>query len=255
MLKPQQILGKLGLAQSEVDVYLALLAGKRSVRDMMKTSKMKRPTIYYALRKLEELGLAQKTGKTGTERYEPASPERLETIIARKQQDLDTLSNEVKSLVPLLVSKKPQADKKPEVSFYEGVDAVKNVIMESLYAKSRHHDTIVPEKNFFHQTKGGFKERFVEDRVRRKITTRNLWETQISPAVLKKYYSELSKVRLLPKEMRGNFETTIFLYDDKVLYISSVKNAYCLVVHSAEHYQTTKAIFETLWNTSKKMVD
>jgi hypothetical protein len=42
------------------------------------------------------------------------------------------------------------------------------------------------------------------------------------------------------------------MYDNKVMYISSPENAYCIVVTSAEHHKMMSALFEGLWMTSEE---
>jgi hypothetical protein len=57
-------------------------------------------------------------------------------------------------------------------------------------------------------------------------------------------------VKILPEVMQGNFQTTIFLYDDKTLYVSSKKNSYCILITSKEHTETMQAWFDVLWESS-----
>jgi hypothetical protein len=65
------------------------------------------------------------------------------------------------------------------------------------------------------------------------------------------YYEGVSEVRILPKIMHGKFHTTIFIYDDKTVYVSSKKQSYCVVITSQEHADTMQAWFEGLWASSK----
>jgi len=246
MQEPHAILARLGLAESESAVYLAMLRGARTARDIMKITRQKRPTVYYAIGKLEERGLVRDTGR-GDERYAPEPPERLSTIVATRKKELDALAAEVKELLPSLTMRAHGAEKRPHVAFYEGAEAVKGVIMETLYCRGRHIDSIAPKDNFFWQVGHGFADAYVGERSARKIRTRNLWESPIDAKLRKRYYAGLSEIRLLPKVVQGRFATTVFLYDDKVLYISSLENAYALLVTSQEHHDTMTAFFDGLW--------
>jgi hypothetical protein len=96
------------------------------------------------------------------------------------------------------------------------------------------------------------RDRFVQERNRRKITTRNLWEREISKKTFKEYYEERSDVKIIPEIMHNRFETSIFIYDDKTLYISSKKNCYAILITSEEHTKTMSAIFDGIWSDSIK---
>lgn len=246
MQNPRETLARLGLVDSEIKVYLAMLGGARKVAEIMKTTRQKRPTVYYALAKLAERGLLRKTGRAD-EPYQPEPAERLRTVAENRVKEAGEIAKEIDGLIPHLGPKSGRLEK-PQVAFYEGVEAVKNVIMETLYCKDRHIDSIAPRDNFFWGIGQSFAASYVAERARRKIKTRNLWEAPIDPKRMREQdYRGLSEIRVLPKVMHGRFSTTVFLFDDKTLYISSLKNAYALLVTSQEHHDAMTAMFDGLW--------
>ena len=255
MQKPDQLLKQLGLTDSEVTVYLAMCRGLVRVQDVMKATRLKRPTVYYALARLQERGLIHHTSKGSGERYGVEPAERLVTIAKRQVKESSDLEKEIVALAPSLTEKSLPGEH-PHVSFYEGVDAIKNVIMETLYCRVRHIDSIAPNDNFFWQVGGNFAETYVSERARRLIKTRNLWESDFGAKHFRKglyqdLYRGISEIRIVPPAMRGKSATTIFLFDEKTLYISSLKNAYALLVTSQEHNDAMKAMFDGLWAASK----
>lgn len=251
MQEPRKQLLQLGLNESEVTAYLAMLAGSRTARDLIKTTGLKRPTVYYALGCLQKRGLISKSGREGDAVFVIEPLKRLIAIAQEKETEAQVLTESIAELLPNLESELSPAGGKPAVSFFEGNDAVKHVIMDMMYAKKKHIDCIAPQKNFFWGIGEGFVKQFVLERKRRNINTRNLWESEIDKKIFTTYYSNLSQIRILPKAMAGKFKTTIFLYDDKTLYISSIKNSYCVLITSQEHHDTMHALFEGLWSTSK----
>ncbi len=252
MQNPQKTLEKLGLTESEIRVYLSLVSGAKNIRDILKTSQLKRPTAYYAINSLRKRGLVTKPVEENTMIFTLEPYERLETLVEEKSRDIVALSKEIDQLIPSFTRKNANKDQKPLVSFYEGIEAVKTIVMETLYCKSKLHLSIAPQDNFFWQVGAEFVKTYVEERTRRNIETRNLWEKRIDPEVYEQYYREYSNVRILPPVMLGKFATTIFLYDDKTLYISSLTNAYCVLIQSQEHKDMMTAIFEGLWSASEK---
>jgi sugar-specific transcriptional regulator TrmB len=245
--EPQKLLTELGLTESEVSVYLAMLSGLYSAKDIMKTTRLKRPTLYYALSSLEKRGLINKNGKEYGKMFSVESPEVLSTLAQQKAADSLLLKRNVDDLIPSLLRHQPTTIEKPSVAFYEGVDAVKTAIMATLYCKSKTIESIVPKDNFFWQVGQEFVERFVTNRMKRGIKAKNLWEIPSTKKVLNSYYQG-SEVKIFPKQMNGKFETTIFIYDDKTLYISSKKNAYCVLITSHEHASMMRALFGTIWS-------
>lgn len=251
MNEPELYLQKLGLTESEITVYLRMAAGALSARDLIKTTKMKRPTIYYALNSLEKRGLVSKSGKEGDASFKLAPFERLMAIAKEKENEAMYLTEQISELIPSLISLPSSKMEKPAVSFYEGVEAVKHVIMDIMYSKNKKVDVIAPAKNFFWGVGEEFLRKYIEERRRRNIKARNLWEVEIDAMEFKKYYSDFSEVRMVPKSMEKKFSTTIMLFDDKTLYVSSYENAYAILVTSQEHNDTLSALYDGLWEVAK----
>ena len=250
LVQPYQLLSRLGLSKAEIQVYLAMVSGSDSVREIMKTTGHKRPTVYYVLQQLAAVGLVSKTESVrgGSFQVEPVS--RLEALAQQQLEEAKMTKLSMVDLIPVLQKKSPKKEK-PRVAFFEGQQAVQNVIMESLYCKSRTIHSIAPHNNYFWQVGRSFVEKYVEQRYERKIKIFNLWEKMIEPKLYKRYYEGVAQVRILPKNMHRQFATTIFMFDDTVQYISSAENSYCLMVRSQEHYQMMRALFGGLWEVSQ----
>ncbi len=251
MQEPKKHLSNLGLSDSEVTVYLAMLSGARTARDLVKVTRLKRPTVYYALGCLEKRGLTSKTGIAGDKNFSLEPVHKLKAMAREKLLEASQLEESIEELIPTLEGISAPVNQRPTVAFYEGVDAVKNAIMEILYCKSKKISSIVPKENFFWQVGKDFVKLFVEERIRRNIVTKNLWDAPVDTTVIREYYQGLSEVKILPKIMHEKFKTTIFLYDDKTLYISSKNNSYCVLITSKEHTDTMRAMFDGLWSVSK----
>ncbi len=250
MQEPRKYLSQLGLSDSEITVYLAMTSGAQTARDLLKATRLKRPTVYYALGCLEKRGLISKTGLEGDKKFTIESSKRLIMLAEEKALEANKLRDRIISIIPSLETK-ILPEQKPSVAFFEGVEAVKNVVMDMLYCKNKQIYSVVPKANFFWQVGKDFVETFVEERVRRNIKTKNLWEEPINQELIKQYYTELSQIKILPAAMQGKFETTVFLYDNKTLYVSSIKNSYAVIITSKEHHQTMQAWFDGLWGASK----
>jgi len=251
MNEPSKQLASLGLTDSEVTVYLAMVSGARTARDLVKATGLKRPTVYYAIGCLEKRGLVGKTGKDGDGKIFLEPVAKLQSLADDQLRESARLHESISELVPFLMSQTTSMDQKPTVAFFEGQEAVKRTIMDMLYCKSRQVDSIVSKENFFWQVGQDFVERFVSERKRRGIHTKNMWDTVVDPKIIQKYYPAPSEIRIVPPVMSGKFNTTIFLYDDKTLYVSSLRNSYCVLITSQEHHDTMHAWFDAIWSIAK----
>jgi len=249
------ILLNLGLAESEIDIYLSLLShGALSASELVRLIQAKRPTVYYALRQLLERGLVTKSGQARVERFQAAEPEQLVSMVKVKRNEMDALADKIEQSLDLFRMNIVRPAVKPHVFFYEGEKAMKQAIMDSLYCKKRQIDSLAPADNFFWQIGQEFSQRYIDERVQRGITTRNLWEKPLEPKILLKSYKGLAEVRVLPRNLCGRFKTTMFIYDDQVMYISSRDAKYVLVIRSEEHAEMMRMMYDGLWQASTKVV-
>lgn len=244
---------ELGFSESEVSVYLAMIDhGALTAQEIVRYTQGKRPTVYYALRQLEEKGLIHKTGTQAVERFQAEPPVKLLAVVLLRQHRLRTLEDEVKKIIPQLTPSKTSREGIPKILFYEGEENMKQIISETLYCRSKKIDYLTPHDNFFWQTDKTFANTYIHDRREWGIKTRHLWEAPLAPNYMVNFRQH-ADVRILPKQMYGKYRTTMLLFDDTVMYISSRDSGYVLVVKSKEHYELMASMYETLWGLSKKM--
>src|SRR3989338_3370224 len=82
------ILKEIGLTDSEIKVYLALLElGSSTAGPIVEKSGVASSKIYEVLEKLMQKGLASFVIASGTKHFEAASPRRVEDYIREKQRD------------------------------------------------------------------------------------------------------------------------------------------------------------------------
>jgi len=246
MLTPKNLLRDLGFSNAEADILLSILKGTEGVSGLQKQTGLKRPTVYYVLQRLMQKGILAQSGRTRGGRLQASLPA-LSHLAEERAKSAQQQQTKVSEWLELLKSEEKGAGEKPAVAFYEGVAAVRRIVMETLYIKSRHVDVLAPTKNFFHELGTEYVKTYIGERNARGISTRSLWENPVDQATLKKFYTEKSSIRILPQEMKNRFQTTMFIYDDKVLYVSSLRNAYALQIVSKEHRDFLTAIFDALW--------
>ena len=247
----QTLLLDIGLAPAEVTVYQALLGGAISVQAIMKVTGEKRPTVYYSLNSLEKRGLVHKTGKDYGGKFQIAPLANLTALVDRTIKQHERLLEQTKQLETFYPLQK--APGKVLVTYFDRIETITAAISYTLYSKDKTIRGIVPAQNFFHEMGRGFVEDYVQEKQKRKIKTIALWEDIPKRSIMDDYYST-SDIRQLPITMHNRFATTIFIYDDKTLYVSPKKDCYAVLMQSTEHAETMRAIFDSIWEIGRAHV-
>jgi sugar-specific transcriptional regulator TrmB len=243
----KNLLSEIGLSNAEVVVYMSLLDGLKSVQDIIKATGEKRPTVYYVLNSLEKRGLVSKTGKEYGNKFQLESSDNLVEIVnknIRKQNSILKKVEKIKDFYP-----KNSENNKVVVSYFDNLDAIKNAVFYSLYLKDKTIRTIVPGDNFFHEIGIDFVKEYVSEKNKRKIKTLAIWEDLPKKSVIDQNYAG-SDIRQMPIDMHNRFNTTIFMYDDKTLYVGPKKENYAVLIQSKEHAKMMRTIFENIWSNS-----
>ena len=240
----QTLLTDIGLAPAEVAVYQALLAGAASVQAIMKVTGEKRPTVYYSLNSLEKRGLVYKTGKDYGGKFQVAPLANLTALVGRTIKQQEHLLAQTKQLEAFYPPHK--TSEKVLVTYFDTIETITAAISYTLYSKDKTIRSIVPAQNFFHEMGRGFVEDYVHEKQKRNITTVAVWEDIPKRSIMDEYYS-ISNIKQMPITMHNRFATTIFIYDNKTLYVSPKKDCYAVLMQSSEHTAMMRAIFDSIW--------
>jgi sugar-specific transcriptional regulator TrmB len=248
MPKIAEALKDFGLTETETKIYLAGLENfALGVKELTHLTRINRPTIYHAIETLMQKGLVSKKSNGNKLIFTMTAPERIENLLDEKMQKLEKQKADLKQLLPLLKSTTVKDPSKFIVSHYEGIEGVKLVIDDALYCKNKKWDIIAPIKNFFSEFDRDYARYFIQMRRDHDITSRSLWEYKASQKNLTPPEIAERNPRILPAVMHGRFKTVICLYDDKVLYISSLQELAAVLIQSEELHDTMQAVFDGLW--------
>jgi len=253
MEKVKNVLKKIGLTETEIEIYLlGLNYSEISVNELEKQTKIKRTTIYHALNTLLQKGLVAKKGSETKLLFSMTDPENIKRYLNKEITDLKNQQKEFLEILPLLEQRTKTQEKQIKTLQYEGTEGIKLVVEEILYCKSRHLDIIAPSKNFFSDFSKKYAKYFIETRKNRDITSRSLWELDNNRRALSAEEIKFRNPKILPKVMHGKFTSVIIIFDDKVAIISSIKEKTAILIQSQEINNTFKTMFEGLWASSEK---
>ncbi len=246
-------LHQIGLDEHKTKVYLACLElGEAKAVDIAKKAKFKRTAIYDILSKLEQRGLLSRLKKRGGYYFIASNPKTVETVLERQQQ-------EIRNLIPHLETLYQSASHfKPRIRFFEGAEGIKVVLSESLGCHERIIRTFqVPPVIIEEEKKDRtYFEEYSRKRIQQRIHERCLREKDVFEN--KKHYDVLftgeeaclRAVRFLPQEFR--ITSPMVIWDHNVVIATlNQEEQYLFVVESKGFAEMMKALFDTLWETSK----
>ncbi|HEY1037117.1 MAG TPA: helix-turn-helix domain-containing protein [Candidatus Paceibacterota bacterium] len=120
----KKVLERMGFSHAESETYATLIdAGQASMSDIVRKTGLHRPEAYKAVASLIDAGLAKVMPKGKQKVYVPESPKKLEEIFEEMEDDFN-------AEIHALHERYSMRDKKPTVTFSEGLAAVRAVFMD-----------------------------------------------------------------------------------------------------------------------------
>ncbi len=240
-----QVLKNLGLNEKEAKVYISLLQIKRATAySVAKHSGLKKPTTYVILDNLVNKGFANKIPGTKIVQYTAGSPENIFSVMESKLK-------EAKEILPELKALSRGKEHKVRVSYYEGIDGIKEMYGKVL--KIMNNKEVV---GFYSSAKNApqnllnYWDEWNKERLKRKIRSRGITPKDLST---KKWVENPQKYLLtlfvLPLEKYSS-DVSIEVYDD-LTYIISSKYLQGIVIDNPDVAKAIRQIFEMVWEKEK----
>jgi sugar-specific transcriptional regulator TrmB len=236
------ILEEIGLTNNEAKTYIELSrAGSITAGNLSKRVNMHRSRMYEALNRLIKLGLVHFVEINKITHYEARPPEKLLEIIKDRENRLEKIIPELKS-----IQKEPQIIQK--IHAYQGIKGIKNLLTETLETKE-YSVFGAPQSSLkiLGQTYWKNYNQKIKDK---KIKTRMIFDES-----LKEWSKEIIKInhgeiRFLDKHFENMTET--FVYEDKVIIITWTIEPLAVKITDQTIAKSYKQFFEILWKQAKK---
>lgn len=124
------MLKSLNLSEAQAAMYLATLElGQATMQAIAKKSGIKRTSIYNFIEEMKERQLIVETRKKKRNVYSAVAPSNLVEIEKARLRELEVL-------MPELTAIQNKGRNKPRVTFYEGLEGIKEVYADSLKERS-----------------------------------------------------------------------------------------------------------------------
>lgn len=242
----REILRKLDLSEKEIDVCLAIFQlGKGSVSALSRQAKVKRPTTYLILDKLAKQGLVTIDNSSHKQTFIAQPPSKLLDIIEAKRLRLAKEEKLIKQALPLLKSISNRDVTMPEIRYFEGKEAVWNIVEDLIKARSEAW-LIVPGKIY---------DVFGVDRMIQNVINKRT-EMQKKAHIISDHHPEnirswrlnetdVREYRFMPKEIQLN--TTLYIYANKVSLTFWKEPLSGMIIENERFFKMMKFMFDSLW--------
>ncbi|MDP1884776.1 MAG: helix-turn-helix domain-containing protein [Candidatus Moranbacteria bacterium] len=236
-----KILQKIGLNEKEAKVYLAALElGETTLQRIVTKAGISRTTIYDVLESLKQRGLISAVKKSKKLYYYAEEPDSL-------QNELDEKQDLLKKALPQLIAMANLIDRKPKIRYYEGLEGIKEVYMDSLRFPQKEILSWVAEEAFYKFDEDFLLNFYHPRRIKQKSWSREI----VSDHPLTREYQQeeignLRKTKIL-SATEFPMDVSINLYGKNKIGVVSFEEEMGLIVESEKIYITLKSLFEFMW--------
>lgn len=244
-----EVLINLGLSKEEADIYLSLLnKGEQGASDLSKSTKVKRTYIYSVSASLIKKGLISQVKKGKTTVFNPMSPDKLLTLAHDKKQKAEQAEQTLEAILPNLKTKYEVVDNKPVVTYYEGVEGIKKVYMDTI-KEGKEILALVETSEVEKDIYDWVTKIYVAERLKKNIGVKAI----VSSGSKTKVYINLDKAELRQTMVIDNykfpFKNEINIYGNKIAIINHKKGEKLLgiIIENGSIAQTFKSWFNISW--------
>uniref|UniRef100_A0A7C4M0C2 TrmB family transcriptional regulator n=1 Tax=candidate division CPR3 bacterium TaxID=2268181 RepID=A0A7C4M0C2_UNCC3 len=253
----KKVLEDLGLSEKEAKVYLTLLElGASPVQKIASKASVNRATTYVCLEALLKLGLVSTVQKGVKTYYTPENPEQLQSLIFKKEKEVERKREELLKVIPELSKIFEAAGERPVVRFYEGVDGIRS-IRDDFLASSRKGDTILGFSSLsdVYRVLPSQDKEYREIRIKKGIKSKGIYTHKNGPlSGSGKDPGLLRELRFIPYN-KFPFKSDITIYGkNKIALTSYTGSLVGVVIENNDLYNSFVAIFNLAWEAAEKYI-
>ncbi|MBP7992535.1 MAG: hypothetical protein KAZ30_02665 [Candidatus Magasanikbacteria bacterium] len=239
------ILKDLGLTPPEIEVYTALLQlGGARASTVARETGLKRTTIYAILKSLARKGFVAMYLRHNAQLYYAERPERVKHYFEKK---LSAFAELIPSLETLAKKNLKIEGIRPIETISELKLFYQNILLE--YKQKSY--SIIGNTGSWTGYDPDFFAHYRHDRATAKIKTRLLLTSDSEPKNDFDNQKLLRVIKYLPPKYK--FNSTIDIFDDKILIISPELSALAVVIAISPMVDVFKMVFEMLWDWAPQL--
>ena len=239
MVLPQLI--KAGLGEREAKVYLAILElGEATIAQITKKSQIKRSTVYDMLEILKEKRLINQSRHKTRPVFFAENPQKMIDSLEERKKGLE-------DVMPQLISMMNLLEKKPRISYFEGIESVKEIFEDTLKYPDSEILTWMPYP-YLNLGEDFFWKYYNPKRVEKKIWMRVLApDAEANREAAQKMQKYIVATQFISNKVFSEFDIEIKIYGKTKVGIISYAEDLGIIIESKKIHAGFRAIFESGW--------
>lgn len=247
------VLTQINLSKDEIALYSSLLnTGPQSASQLAHSTNIKRTYVYAIAQNLTQKGLISQAKQGNTTVFTCQSPDKLVELAEAQKLAADQARQSIENVLDTLKHQFALVESKPVVSYFEGIEGVKKVYLDTLkvgepilaLVEASKVDLRVYDWLTSHYSKTRVKARI---QVRAIVASSQQAETYVGRDQAELRESKLIDSALFP------FEQEINIYGTKVAIINHHKDSKLLgiIIDNPLISQTFRSWFELTWKNTR----
>ena len=240
-----KILKEIGLTDTEIKVYLALLSlGATSAGKVFSDTGIHRRNLYDTLNKLVNKGLVTYVKENKIKFFQAKNPENLINYIEEQKSEIEEKKKETQGLIPELKSKFNSLKPEIEAEIYRGEEGIKTILKECL---NYNEVLFIGATGDVENRLPYFWPQYNKKREKLKCKWKLLLvhESKDKSITKSKYY----EYKILPKILSGL--NVIYIYGDYVANVLWLEKPLAFVTKHKELAKNYRKYFDYLWENIK----
>lgn len=245
-----QLLEQFGLSKNEAKVYVASLElGAAYVSRIAAKAGINRTTAYDILEYLVGKGLASYVGAKRDKQFAPEKPEALIAFLDARKQQYEKKIESAKALLPELQGIYNAMPQKPKVKFYNGLEGIKTIYLDSLSATGEILSWLDLENIELNQD-NYFVNEYPAERARRGIRIKAIVaDCKLARERAKADKKQNREMRIIPKDQM-NIMPECYIYENKVAFMSH-KERFGVIIESKDIAEAQRKLYMLAWEQAK----
>lgn len=247
------IFTNLGLTPEQATIYQSLLEnGPQGASSLAKTTSVQRTYIYNISKQLLSLGLIKEEKRGKTTVFTALSPDYLLNLAETQKIKVEQARISLESILPDLKKKYAVSETKPVVTYYEGLEGIKKVYLDTLKDQQPIY-ALVQTSAVDPDVYSWVTQTYVKRRVQAKIPVQAI----VSSGKKTETYERLNEIELRETRVISSeefpFEHEINIYGSKLAIINHRKGEKLLgiIIDNPIIAKTFKSWFDLTWKNLK----
>jgi sugar-specific transcriptional regulator TrmB len=236
-------LKKLGLSSTEAKVYLSMLElGEATTARIAQKASLKRTTVYSAISSLRDEGLITRAKHGKRFVYYVDDPT---LVVTKSREKVDV----AESILPSLISMANLVDKKPTISFYEGLEGIKNLYRATLPYSNTPLYGWVPTSSLSGEILDWFDTDYRPKRIKNKMFFYTIAADSDYARKYESFDQKGLKKTLIDTSGELVVDGSILLFGKRSVAVYSWNDMVGVTIESETLYKSLKSIFKIHWRS------